>query len=92
MRASLGETWLTKAAAAGMQPARMAEASSPADQRAGGCRWKVLSGLPVRKETMRRIMEAMQVLEVRVSTFVCYVGGIGVGKVWCGGGGGGCVQ
>ena len=51
---------------AGIQPARMAAASSPADQRAGGCRLYVLSGLPVWKETTKRIMEQMQVLlEVR---------------------------
>ena len=45
-----------------MQPARTAEAISAADQRAGGWRLKVWSGLPVRKETVRRIMEVMQVL------------------------------
>ena len=59
---NLGERWLKKAAVAGMQPARIAAASSPADQRAGGCRLNVLSGLPVRKETTRRMMEQMQVL------------------------------
>lgn len=59
---NLGERCLKKAAVAGMQPARMAAASSPADQRAGGCRLNVLSGLPVWKETTRRMMEQMQVL------------------------------